>query len=369
MTAIDPTQFATTCVQNAAYLGVNPHYLVAVAKFRSNLDDGTNGTQIGPYRLEQAQWIQYCTDNEFAYDYQAGDISNWIMQCAVFALMTYREQTTLLNNLKVYPSMVQLYAAQWPNDPPPAVADLQTALDATAPLVAPAANTLLGQTWTPSPVVGSPEASVPEPTTPAKGSSGAAPGPDPARPGGLLGELIARGEGNYNSFNRGTAGAGGSMDFSQLTIAAVMAQQALPQGDAQRLFAVGKYQLIPSTMKGAIASLGINTSGMLTHAVQEKLFRQYLVAIKRPAVKAYITNNGGGLTSAQMSLALEFASVARPDTGLSNYGGIGGNRASISAAQTAAALQQENGQWASFRNQGMSADQAWAALSPGIAGA
>jgi hypothetical protein len=114
-----------------------------------------------------------------------------------------------------------------------------------------------------------------------------------------------------------------------------MAQQALPAGNANRLFAVGKYQLIPSTMRSAVATLALNTQSALTHSVQEAFFRKYLVAVKRPQMKAFITGTGGSMGSAQMSLALEFASVARPDTGRSNYEGVGGNEASISAAETA----------------------------------
>jgi hypothetical protein len=366
MAAIDPAQFAGISVQNAVYLGVNPHYLVAVAQLRSGIDDGTNGPRIGPYRLLQSEWDPFCTDAEFEYDYLPSDINDWIMQSAIFALMTYRAQTTLLSSLSRYPSALELYAAQWPADPAPSMASFQAALDATVAYIIPATNAVLGQTWMPSPVSTIPDASVPEPTTPDPGPKGQATAPDPATPGGPLGELIARGEGNYNSFNRGTTSSGGSIDFTQMTIAAAMAQQALSQSDPQRLFAVGKYQLIPSTMKSAVANLGLDTGEMLTHAVQEILFREYLVAVKRPAVKSYITNAGGSLASAQMSLALEFASVARPDTGRSNYGGVGGNRASITAAQTAAALQQENAQWSNLKNGGMTADQAWVALSPGI---
>ena len=151
-----------------------------------------------------------------------------------------------------------------------------------------------------------------------------------------------------------------------MTIAAVMAQQALPAGNANRLFAVGKYQLIPSTMRSAVATLALNTQSALTHSVQEAFFRKYLVAVKRPQMKAFITGTGGSMGSAQMSLALEFASVARPDTGRSNYEGVGGNKASISAAETANRLQREHDQWNSLKNQGRSAEQAWAALSPGI---
>lgn len=365
MTAIDKATFTGVCVRKAAFLGVNPHYLVAIAQLRSGIDDGSSGALIGPYRLSQEQWDQYRTDAEFGYDYQSNQITNWIMQCSIFALMTYRAQTTLLNSLNRYPSTVELYNAEWPGNTA-TVADLQAALDTTAPFIGPAADALLEQTWTPSPVNADASKSIAEPTSPSHGPDVPPQPSDPALPGGPLGELIARGEGNYNSFNRGSTGSSGSADFAQVTIASIMHQQALPQGDPQRLFAVGKYQLIPSTMASAVASLGLNPQSTLTHSIQEQLFREYLIAIKRPAVKSFITNDGASLSQAQMSLALEFASVARPDTGLSNYGGVGGNKASITAAETASRLQQEQTHFQQMTAGGMTTTEAWIALSPGI---
>jgi hypothetical protein len=118
-------------------------------------------------------------------------------------------------------------------------------------------------------------------------------------------------------------------------------------------------------MKAAVAKLGLASQSALTHAVQETLFRKYLVAVKRPLIKAFITGTGGSLASAQISLALEFASVARPDTGRSNYEGTAGNHAS--AVETANRLQQERDTWTNLTTQGgMSAETAWVALSPGI---
>jgi hypothetical protein len=90
------------------------------------------------------------------------------------------------------------------------------------------------------------------------------------------------------------------------------------------------------------------------------------VAKKRPAVKAYITGKDENLINAQMALAFEFAAVARPDTGRSNYGGIGGNKASITAKQTQTALNQELATFRRHLDSGKTEDQAWAAMSPAM---
>jgi hypothetical protein len=183
--------------------------------------------------------------------------------------------------------------------------------------------------------------------------------------GGALGQLISKGEGGYGSFNRGIAGDshGRQINFSQMSIGDIMTLQRLPPGNSRRLFAVGKYQVIPKTMRGAVAALGIAANEMYGPPLQEKVFRNYLVAAKRPAVKRFITNQGGDLHNAQLALALEFASVADPNTGRSHYGGSGGNRASITVAQTAAALQAEKAKYQQNLAGGMSPDQAWIALS------
>jgi hypothetical protein len=97
--------------------------------------------------------------------------------------------------------------------------------------------------------------------------------------------------------------------------------------------------------------------------MQENIFRNYLIAAKRPSVKKYIIGQTNNLLGAEFALALEFASVADPNTGKSHYGGSGGNRASITTAETATALNDERVQYQENLATGMSADNAWNALS------
>lgn len=180
--------------------------------------------------------------------------------------------------------------------------------------------------------------------------------------GGVTGRLISSGEGGYGSFNRGVAGdAGGrTIDFSQMTIREIMQKQ-----NNRELFAVGKYQVIPSTMKGAIQRLNLDPNTKFAPAVQEQIYREYLIGVKRPEIKAYITGKTDNLNSAVHSTALEFASVATPGTGKSAYGDRGGNSASISAQQMARALQAERKEYEANIASGMNEQQAWSALSSG----
>ncbi|MFZ2752809.1 MAG: peptidoglycan-binding protein [Lysobacteraceae bacterium] len=184
-----------------------------------------------------------------------------------------------------------------------------------------------------------------------------------------LGTLISSGEGGYGSYNRGRAGDanGAQIDFSQMTVGEVMRRQDLAKGDPDRLFAVGKYQMIPGTFEEGVNTLGIDRNAKFTPQLQERMFADYLVDEKRPQVKDYITgetNGAAGLQGAQLALAREFASVADPRTGRSVYDGdSAGNSASITAAQVGTALDQMRGQYQQNIKSGMSADEAYRALS------
>jgi hypothetical protein len=192
--------------------------------------------------------------------------------------------------------------------------------------------------------------------------------------GGGLGDLIGEaesGEAGYGAFNRGVAGdqADQTIDFSQLSISEILALQSLPAGDPTRLFAVGKYLLIPVTIKSAVAALTIDVNVKYSPSIQEKFFRDYLIAMKRPAIKNYITGASGdaGLVDAQIALAHEFSSVGLPSTGRSAFAGISENRAAVAPADSARVLNDECNAYRQNLSNGMSPEQAWDALSPGIA--
>lgn len=179
--------------------------------------------------------------------------------------------------------------------------------------------------------------------------------------GGVLGGLISSGEGGYGSFNRGRAGdSKGKIDFSQMTLGQIMQQQS-----ARQLFAVGKYQVIPSTMRGAVKSLGLDPNAKFTPEMQENIFRNYLIADKRPAVKDFITGKSSDINKAGSALAAEFASVKDPLTGRGHYDGDrGGNRASIGGQATIRALQAERQRYQELLKS-MSPEDAWSKLSGG----
>ena len=143
--AIARPNFAEECVHQGIRFGVHPHYLVAAAQLRSGVSDIKDGDRIGPFRLTQIEWNANCSDEELGItDFVAEDINEWDMQCCIYALMTLRAQNQCLTQLGHLPSAVELYQAQWPDDPVKLPDKLQEALDNTAVLMDPAFTEVLG---------------------------------------------------------------------------------------------------------------------------------------------------------------------------------------------------------------------------------
>lgn len=172
--------------------------------------------------------------------------------------------------------------------------------------------------------------------------------------------VISRGEGHYNSFNRGYAGdsVGQKLNLTAMTLGEIMQRQSLSTSNPNRLFAVGKYQIVPNTMKGAVSALGLRRDQLFTPVLQEKIFQQYLVGSKRPSIKKFVQGKGS-MESALLELAQEFASVADFRTGKSFYAGKGNNKASISAEKMRNALLAQKQIYQKNLANGMDSESAW----------
>ena len=163
--------------------------------------------------------------------------------------------------------------------------------------------------------------------------------------------FISKGEGGYNSMNQGTQGnsivgsthnASGKVgkNLTDMTIGEVMERQSYlmnpnnPQVSGYGIFAAGRYQIIPDTMKIALSGSGLSKSDMFSKANQDKLGIALLTK-KQPRVDAYINGNGS-IEGAMDALADEFASMPDPRTGNSKYGS--GNRSLHSVEEVKQAL-------------------------------
>ena len=160
-----------------------------------------------------------------------------------------------------------------------------------------------------------------------------------ATTGGLansaFGKLIARGEGDYNSVNRGQRHGykSGTEDLENMTLNEVM------QGQRDKRFnAVGRYQLIPSTLAEGTRFLGLSGDEKFDRKMQDRLFEQYLVGHKRKAIADFISGKSDNLQAALLAVSQEWASATDPNTGRSHYARDGVNKASIGLKEMEGAL-------------------------------
>jgi LysM repeat protein len=138
---------------------------------------------------------------------------------------------------------------------------------------------------------------------------------------------IAKGEGGYNSYNRGKAGdtPNPAIDITKLTVGEVMQRQKGSPGRPRDFFAVGKYQFVPQTLAAAVRfkRSGVSKTDLFSPETQEKLFPYLLY--KQPAVINYLNGTSNSIEDAVNGLAAEFASL--PNTsGVGNYDKKAGNK-------------------------------------------
>ena len=142
--------------------------------------------------------------------------------------------------------------------------------------------------------------------------------------GSTLLDFIGKGEGGYDSANRGTASSGGIVGsqrvaersgkrVSDMSIGEIREYQKIKDpNNPSRLFAVGKYQTIPSTLDMAVKGLGLSDDAVFTPEIQEKI-GIYLVSEKRPKVGKYLRGEDSiSVDDAMLDLAREFASIPVP---------------------------------------------------------
>lgn len=130
-----------------------------------------------------------------------------------------------------------------------------------------------------------------------------------------FGNLIASGEGDYNSVNRGLVNGKNlgafKTDLSKMTINQILDRNKLKAGDKNRMNAVGKYQIIATTMKSAIKSMGLSGTEKFTPEMQERIFREFLIP-KRKGLNNYLKGGKTSLDQAQYEASMEWASIPVP---------------------------------------------------------
>ena len=176
---LDRASVAEECVRQGFYFGVEPHYLLAVAQFRSGISSDDDGDRKGLFRLTQAEWDANRNDDEFDIHFTPEQISSPLRQCAVFALMTNHAFGAFVKANNRNPSTKELYLQQFSGAD---TTNLQKALDDTAALIGPAAEEVLDEPQAAS--------TLPNADRPTSGPPVITPDPIPLDPGAGGGMLM-----------------------------------------------------------------------------------------------------------------------------------------------------------------------------------
>ena len=120
----------------------------------------------------------------------------------------------------------------------------------------------------------------------------------------LLGKVESKND--YTAYNRTTPPPLKSFyntNLASLTLKEVQEKQA-----NRDFFAIGRYQLIPTTLNAAINHLNLDLTLRFDEAVQDQIFEEYLIKVKRKAFINYLEGDGS-VEEAIYAWAMEFASA------------------------------------------------------------
>ena len=158
--------------------------------------------------------------------------------------------------------------------------------------------------------------------------------------------FISQGEGGYNAMNQGTRGkkiVGSSNEshkvigknLSDMTVGDVMDMQKGSLKSGRKIFAAGRYQMIPSTMKNAVAMAGISRDAIFNKETQDKLGMALMQS--KPKLNAYLMGKSGDSHGALRDMANEWRSIPHPDTGRAVGGGPNKSHHSVESVRQALA--------------------------------
>ena len=140
--------------------------------------------------------------------------------------------------------------------------------------------------------------------------------------------------------------------------------------DNKKMHAFGAYQIIGSTMKAAKSSLGLKGDEKMTAALQDKIYQEYLIKKKGPAIYNYIIGKDNNINTAILAGAKEWAAIGVPHDmtlksgkqlkkGQSYYSGKQGNKASVTPEEFGAGLKQQRERYAKLKKSGLSDQEAY----------
>ncbi|MFZ5273769.1 hypothetical protein [Enterobacter asburiae] len=119
----------------------------------------------------------------------------------------------------------------------------------------------------------------------------------------LIGNAESRND--YTAYNRTHPhlAAYSGTNLTSMTIAQVMAAQK-----NREMFATGRFQFIPAVLKEMVHKLKLDVEALYDEAMQDRMFEEYTIKLKRSPIIDYLEGNGS-VEDAAYACAKEFASV------------------------------------------------------------
>ncbi|MCW2457637.1 UNVERIFIED_ORG: hypothetical protein M2414_005410 [Rahnella aquatilis] len=123
-----------------------------------------------------------------------------------------------------------------------------------------------------------------------------------------FGKLIGQAESNnnYNAYNGASIHGYRPTYHGELTILTI--SEVLKKQEGKEIFATGRFQVIHDTLKAAVDSLNLDVNEKYNEEMQDNIFDNYLVKMKRHYIGDYLCGTGS-LSSAMYASAQEWASV------------------------------------------------------------
>jgi hypothetical protein len=120
----------------------------------------------------------------------------------------------------------------------------------------------------------------------------------------LLGKVESKND--YSAYNVTKTGA--SVPHYKTNLTNMTLQEVMDAQKERQMFATGRFQIIPGTLKSAVKILELDKTALYDAEMQDKIFEDYLIKIKRPAINNYLEGNGS-VEDAIYEWAKEFASA------------------------------------------------------------
>ncbi|WP_243428349.1 EF-hand domain-containing protein [Leclercia adecarboxylata] len=120
----------------------------------------------------------------------------------------------------------------------------------------------------------------------------------------LLGRIESRNDYTAHNVTR----TGSSVPHYNTNLTSMCISEVMQAQKDRDMFATGRFQIIPATLQDAVNVLQLDTSELYNEEIQDRIFEEYIIKVKRPSFINYLEGTGS-VEDAIYDWAKEFASA------------------------------------------------------------